>query len=283
MSKGQTRHEYPPGAAEVIRSTCLHLATHLHGLAAQITVVGGLVPSLLVDQRRMKGPDLHAGTRDLDLGLSLALLEHQRYKELADRLRAAGFEPDRTQQGRVVRQRWRSRDRPEVTVDFLIPPASDVDADDQRIQNLEADFAAIVTPGLNLVLRDRRQVTLSGRTLLDEKATRKVWVCGPGAFVVLKALAFRGRGEPKDAYDLFYVLANFGSGPPRVATRVRLLLDDPATHRAIEILNEDFLDPEALGPRRVASFLHGGVHEGTQADVVGLVRDLLSRCTRSTR
>ena len=31
-------------------------------------------------------------------------------------------------------------------------------------------------------------------------------MCGPGAFVVLKALAFRDRGEPKDAYDLVYVL-----------------------------------------------------------------------------
>jgi len=35
---------------------------------------------------------------------------------------------------------------------------------------------------------------------------------GPGAFVVLKALAFKGRGENKDAYDLYHLVRNFGEG-----------------------------------------------------------------------
>jgi hypothetical protein len=32
------------------------------------------------------------------------------------------------------------------------------------------------------------------------------------AYVVLKALAFDSRGENKDAYDLFYVVRNYGVG-----------------------------------------------------------------------
>lgn len=39
-----------------------------------------------------------------------------------------------------------------------------------------------------------------------------MWVSGPGAFVVLKGLAFRLRGENKDAYDLVYVLLEYGNG-----------------------------------------------------------------------
>ena len=46
----------------------------------------------------------------------------------------------------------------------------------------------------------------------SEQPTREVWVCGPGAYVVLKALAFRLRGENKDAYDLHYLVRNYGAG-----------------------------------------------------------------------
>ena len=53
-------------------------------------------------------------------------------------------------------------------------------------------------------------------------------MCGPGAYVVLKALAFRGRGEPKDAYDLFYVLRNYGEGPQSIANALHPIIEDEA-------------------------------------------------------
>jgi len=87
-----------------------------------------------------------------------------------------------------------------------------------------------------------------GRTLalLDEKAAREVWVCGPGAFVVLKALAFRGRGENKDAYDLYYLVRNFGSGVDDVAACLRPLLGDDEAKKALQVLRDDFLDHDAI-------------------------------------
>jgi predicted nucleotidyltransferase len=53
---------------------------------------------------------------------------------------------------------------------------------------------------------ERENVTLAGDTLKGERVSRTIPVCGPAAFVVLKALAFADRGEPKDAYDLLYIL-----------------------------------------------------------------------------
>ena len=76
----------------------------------------------------------------------------------------------------------------------------------------------------------------SGQTIVGEDATREIWVCGPGAFVVLKSLAFDLRGENKDAYDLFYVLRNYGACLEDVVERLRPLLGDENTTRAIEIL-----------------------------------------------
>ena len=75
-------------------------------------------------------------------------------------------------------------------------------------------FAAVITPGLELAFQDRRLLTLEGETLRHEQASREVWVCEAGAFTVLKALAFQGRGENKDAYDLIYTLQNYGAALP---------------------------------------------------------------------
>lgn len=216
---------------------------------------------------------------DLDVGLAVALLDQGRYRTITDRLRRAGFSQDVNEAGNPTRQRWKIEEGAgTVMVDFLIPPTRPGDIGGQ-LRNIEADFAAVIAPGLHLAFQDRCQVVLSGPTIKGEAATREVWICGPGAYIVLKALAFGSRGENKDAYDLFYVVRNFGSGVEDIAVCLRPLLADPAGAEAIAVLQRDFLDHNDIGPRRVAAFLTGGPDDAIQADVVGFVHQLLERCS----
>lgn len=269
--------EYDSRHVDHVRATCLYVATKLGELIDETVIVGGLVPSLLVDQRRVPSvEERHVGTMDLDVGLALAILDDQRYQELAERLRQAGFVQDRNEQGQSTRQRWKIEGEGNVTVDFLIPPSLPDDKPG-RLRNIEGDFAAIIAPGLHLAFHDRQRVRLDGRTIFGEAAVRDVWVAGPAAFVVLKALAFRKRGENKDAYDLFYVLRH-GSGPADIARRLAPYLDDPSAREAIVVLAQDFAEIDSLGPRRVAEFLLGASDEDLQADVRGWVLDLLDLC-----
>jgi len=275
--KPKVAEGYPPDQVARVKSTCLYLATKLGDLMDEIVVVGGLVPSLLIDQANL--PDNvapHVGTLDLDLGLAFALVGEERYKEVAERLRHAGFEVDKNDEGKPTRQRWRISD-PAVTVDFLIEPEN-IDAKPGSLFSLAKDWAAIIAPGLHLAFKDNQVVTLTGLTIADEKASREIRVCGAGAYVVLKALAFRIRGENKDAYDLFYLLRNYGKGVDDVAELLRPLLADESAQKALAHLREDFLDPEGIGPRRVAEFLYGRPDPETQADTVGFVRALLDAC-----
>ncbi len=46
----------------------------------------------------------------------------------------------------------------------------------------------------------------------------------------------------------------------------------------MQVLRDDFLDHDGVGPRRVAEFLQGGQDDEIQADVVGFVQALLDRC-----
>jgi len=222
--------EYKSEQVALVRSTCLYVATKLGDLMEDLVVVGGLVPSLLIDQSALpEEASAHVGTADLDVGLKLALLDEGRYRTLTGRLRDARFMPDQTDDGRLTRQRWRTTGVGPVTVDFLIPPSRPNDQGG-KLRDIEQDFAAIIAPGLNLAFQDRRRVRIEGKTVFGERAAREIWVCGPGAFVVLKALAFLGRGENKDAYDIYYLIRNFGAGIEDVATCLQPLLIGPRCH-----------------------------------------------------
>jgi len=273
--------EYQREQVELVRQTCLYVATKLGDLLDELVVVGGLVPSLLIpDESLPSEEDAHIGTMDLDLGLSLALLNTQRYEDLTLRLRRAGFEPDVNVAGNPTFQRWKIKPSPDlkVTVDFVIPPSLKKDKGGD-LRHIEKDFAAVITPGLHLAFRDRQKVTLEGKTLLGEKANREIWICGPGAYVVLKALAFNQRGENKDAYDLYFVIRNYGHGVDDVYKCLEPLLNEPETKQALVILQHDFSEPNQTGPSRVAFFLYAGPNEELQADVVGFVRELVDKCS----
>ena len=90
---------------------------------------------------------------------------------------------------------------------------------------------------------------------MGERATREIWICGPGAYVVLKALAFSLRGENKDAYDLFYVLRNYGAGVGEIVEHLDPMRTDPAATEAMAILRRDFTAHDGPGPIRVAKLL----------------------------
>lgn len=274
-------NEYGREQAELVRATCLYVATKLGDYMEEIVIVGGLVPSLLIDQDSLPdGTDRHVGTIDLDVGLALAIFDGKRYEAITNRLRAAGFTQDENEQGNPTRQRWKVEGPGKVTVDFLIPPVGKED-EGGKVRDIEQDFAAVITPGLRLAFIDRRRIALSGITIKGEKATRDIWVCGPGAFVVLKALAFRNRGENKDAYDLYYHVRNYGSSVQDIVHAIRPLLNEPETKQALDILKQDFNENESVGPVRVAQFITGGKDDYIQADVAGFINQLLDLCRQS--
>lgn len=272
MSKPTTAIGYTPAHLEQVRATCLQLASVLGDLLDDLVIVGGLVPSLLIDAAHA-GDDPHVGTTDLDLGLQVALVDSGRYHALAERLRRSGFEPDTNEQGNMTRQRWRHR-QTTAKVDFLMPPLQ-AGQRGGTLQNLEQDLAAVVMPGLRLAFRDREAIHIEGRSLQGESLRRSVPVCGAGAFVVLKALALRLRGENKDAYDLYYVLRHYGSAVEDVSRRLAPLLDDTDAMRAVGYLREDFATVDSVGPVRAAIFLGFQPDEGFRADVIGLVARFL--------
>ena len=115
-------------------------------------------------------------------------------------------------------------------------------------------------------------------TLHHEHATRDIWVCEAGAFTVLKALAFEGRGENKDAYNLIYLLQNYGDGIDDVFRRLQPLLKSPSAQQALQVMERDFAGVDSVGTKRLAEFLGNAEDEAIRADAAGAVRSLLQLC-----
>lgn len=98
--------DYTSEQARLVTATCLYVATKIGDLMDDVVIIGGLVPSLIIDQQHLSaGTEPHVGTLDLDIGLSLAVIDEGRYSEISDRLRAAGFTMDTNEQGNRTRQR----------------------------------------------------------------------------------------------------------------------------------------------------------------------------------
>jgi predicted nucleotidyltransferase len=287
--KPRHRSGYGQEEFEQVKAACLTVAVTLGAYLDDVCIVGGLVPALLIDRVRDTDDDedpRHPGTNDLDIGLALALFDDERY-EISARLRAEGFAPDTNDAGNPIVQRWRLGEL-KVTVDFLMPPAPE-QAPTLRVQNLQPDFGALVTPGLELAFDERVEVDLDGHTLKGERVRRTIPVCGPAAFVVLKALAFGDRGEPKDAYDLVYVIRHTPGRGRAIAERLATHAERhaPIVQRALRLLARDFDGPDGLGPTRAAGFAiaepaEPGELDDAAADAQGYVDDVL-RAARGRR
>ena len=173
--KPSTAAGYEAGHTRLVRATCLYVATKLGDIMDELVVIGGLVPSLLIEQRELPAEvDSHVGTMDLDMGITLDLLSDGRYRTLTERLRRAGFEQDTSGQGNPTRQRWKIGRGEKITVDFLIPPSLPGDQGGE-LRDIEPDFAAFIAPGLELAFESRELGKLTSKTISGEQSISAVW------------------------------------------------------------------------------------------------------------
>lgn len=284
MAERKPRHRsgYRREETEQVEAALLTVAVTTGALMDQICIVGGLVPSLLIDRAHGLDPETeagHPGTNDLDVGLAVALLDDGQYTEMSERLRQEDFGPDKNEKGNPTPQRWKHESL-NVTIDFLLPPLAGIE-EGRRTHPLEGDLSAIITPGLQFAHAEREEIAVAGHTLKGERAERTIPVCGPAAFVILKALAFHDRGEPKDAFDLVYVLRRWPDGIADIVERLGAHLESAPTvvRAAFEQLASDFDSPDSIGPQRAAEFDGdpGGDLDAGAADAHGYVDDLLRK------
>ncbi len=260
MERKPNASGYDPDKIKIVKQLALHLATIMGDLQNDLIVVGGCVPALLIDQpEEGTYEEKHVGTRDLDIGFSIRVLDDELYDEIANRLETHDFQRTKKDDGNLRSHRWKTKKQLfNLSVDFLVGETSETPAAG-KTQNLAPNFSAVVVPGIDLAFEDKKKITLKGETFAGNQAERDIYVCGPASFVVLKGLALK-RGENKDAYDLYYFIRNYSKKQQSLARKLKNLeeLDEEEyVAEAIKLIKRDFQDTDYLGPGMVAEFMLG--------------------------
>lgn len=233
-----------------------------------LAIVGGAVPSLLVEAPP-RGMDPHVGTADLDLHLSLHLIDGETadyYDAIIDGLRSLDLRPD-DEGGREVKWRWVGLQRgARLQVELLCPvrsragrpepPAIDTPGEANigprgEITALAVGFGHLV-PDDTITVTRRVETARGGITFEFPVAGLASWLC-------LKSDAIMRRDKPKDAYDVVWVLDALG--PERAAEMIAgsPLLGGPfagEVRAQLRLLVDDqFRDDASVGPTAYAAFL----------------------------
>jgi len=249
-----------------------------------LAIVGGAVPSLLVPSPP-QGIAPHVGTADLDLHLSLHLLDGETadyYQAIIDGLRSLGLNAD-TLDGRPIRWRWVGRHRDvRLQVELLCPvrtrggrperPAADTPAE----ANIgpSAEISALTVGFGHLVPDDTIQVSRRVETARGG-LTYEFPVSGLASWLCLKSDAIMRRDKPKDAYDIIWVLDALG---PEVASDLVMaspLLNGQYAHEVsaqLALLTDDqFRDEGSVGPTAYAAFIQANPIGGGSRHALGTV------------
>ena len=225
-----------------------------------LTIIGGLVPTLLVPVIDPAYGQPHVGTRDVDLCLSIALIEDgaQGYERMETQLRRAGFHPGSST------FKWLHPSGTEI--EFFCPAGEDRPAGRMhrpqagpgkhtlggRLTALALDAGELLTADRRI---ERRTVSLpDGGGLIDFDFP----VTGPAGFLAAKVAALGDRNKAKDAYDLVWLLDAWPGGPDVLARQITdgIAATMPGAVRHMrEQLAAAFATEQHHGPRAYAQFV----------------------------
>ncbi len=255
---GLHHDNYDPAVLDVVLGEAAHLLRALGFAAKHAVLIGGVVPSLLILDP--PGPR-HVGTGDLDLCLSLALVDGDtaEYERIETALTKAGYQPT------DASFRWHRRG---VQVEFFCPagpnrPAGRAfrpkAADNPTAKhNMGPKLTALALDAGDLISLDTLTVTRQV-TLPDDAGvtTTTFTICGLVAFLAAKTAALTERDKPKDAYDIVWVLENWLGGPTQAAEAIHdnPVSEHPHAVEALRRLFDAFAAPDRVGPRSYARFL----------------------------
>ena len=248
--------DYSKTMTQLVEKGLLDIWGRLGEYRDYLVIVGGLVPRYITAPEGTSNYDasMHCGTMDIDFGISLAVSDDEKYKEISEILFENGYRNRLNDRGRQQRHSFVKGDGADaLVIDFLTPkyagPA------DSLMHKMSSELSAIQTKGLGLALKEPRKVRLVGVNAKGDNVEEIINVCRPAAFIPLKALAFDGRRKDKDIYDLVFVLMHYRQGVTSVVEETTK--DDVASEyfqEALECLRRHFRDITYVGPSAYAAF-----------------------------
>ncbi len=263
-SEGDHAGAYDPDVTGRLLAEAARLVQAFSFAGEHVTIVGGLVPGLLIPVLE-PGLERHVGTRDLDLCLSVALVDGDvgNYERLEKCLKGAGFRMARNESQEPISWRWLGGVEVPLTVEFFCPTGPDRPAG--RLHRpggvVGAKLSALALAAGGLVDLDAVEriinVALPARA---GNARIRLRVTGIAGYIAAKVDALIRRNKNKDAYDIIWLIEAWPGGPVRAADAVRSspIFNRPEFQNSLQEMQKLFADLDAVGARRYSSFMGQG-------------------------
>ncbi|MDP2181436.1 MAG: hypothetical protein Q8K99_02565 [Actinomycetota bacterium] len=251
----KNRTDYPPDAVEAARSVLVELVHILGEYRDDMVIVGGWVPPLLM-------PDStgHVGSTDVDIALNHMAENDEVYARISASLLTNGYVQHESQPFIWFREVSLGGGVVTVEIDFLAGEYGGTGKHHrtQRVQDLKPRKAR----GADLLFSETREREIEGRLPSGALDTVSVKVAGVVSYLVMKSSALETRIKDKDAYDIWFTLANYPGGIPAVVEEFTPFADHGLVRETVSVLEGKFTSPEHFGPTSVAVFLE---HDGDAA------------------
>ncbi len=225
------------------RRVLLEVFQLLEAFRDSLILIGGWVPIMMIPD----AVDKHVGTIDVDLAINDMTLFETGSETMEAILLSNGYQHG-AEPGRYNRKINIDGQQIIVPVDFLtskhrhIPINEFLDI---------TGISPITAPGCELSFDVNEKITLSGILPNGEYYSTEIKSAGIMALIVMKALAMNIRSKTKDAYDIWFCLANYPGSVEAMEKAFKPQLEKDSVKTALGLLSGYFESIHARGPTDV--------------------------------
>ncbi len=285
MAGEKAPEDYSPKLTEECKQALALLLSGFGDWTKSIVLVGGLPPELL--KAKAAKPQEYVGTGDVDLVLNLELIaDMEAYSTIERVLIAKEFRP-LSEGGKAWQWEFKAPSGMMIRIDFLADLAGEEGAkvitipEHGKLAVCNIPHSSIVFDHLETAAIEVELPNDGGYIKIDIRYADIV------GFTVLKILAFRNRGEAKDAHGLIFSLENCGLTIPEIAERFVSALQgrhSEVVGAALGMMADSFADEEGRagyekhGPAAAAGFERLVYREARilrQRHIAGVMNELL--------
>jgi hypothetical protein len=256
MTEPRHQDEYSTRQTEAARRVLIDLGQVLASFEDCLVLVGGWVPSLLLNE----APEPHSGSIDVDLALNTVKLGEGRYAQLIESL----LKTRRYKKGTEAFRLFTMVDLEDgespirVDVDFL---KSAEPKTKKNKPKLIPGFRPLDADGCADVFSNPEILVIPGQMIKGQRNQVRLRVASIADFLVMKSYALAKRDKPKDAYDICYCLDHYLKGMKQLAQIWKRRLESRSIQDALSILRDKFSALDQYGPSQVVDFYNSPSRE----------------------
>lgn len=256
-TKPQTAKELNQGTAEACKSVMVDMISCLGPYRKHFVLVGGLVPKILIDHGQTQG---HVGTYDVDFAVNFTKISQDQYATIAEMLFNHDYTYRKDKTGQTLKfsfEKTVSLGGMEQTIYIDLVGSEYGGKNEKGFREKVQDGVHVhKARGIDLVFDNKVDIEVTAVLPDGIKHTETVSVVNGAVYLVVKAITFGSRKEPKDSYDLYYCLKNYPDGIPALQRELsQIKTHDGLVKEGMAILQNLFSDPLSIGSQRAARFL----------------------------